>query len=454
MQPTFFSNSLVDDGTETISRMAQKLYSPFNFATQADAEEAAPAEEAPAEAAAPVEAPAPAEAAPAEAPPAAAPAETPAAPAAPAAETPAAQPQAAPAAAAPGTPAPAQAEAPAAPATEEKEELIGFDTTDLAEPSGNWLAKRIIWDRAQNQYEQIKGEFNKILEMRLPFFKRRAEIDRKILEPLYVSAGLDRVEIAKILEEFNTLLNLDQEKHATLDEREKKMRESALEDKKILEELHKDLASLVEYQNALDTFLDKLMEQVDVGRKYEEQGWQAYKDIGKELNDKKARDLWHGMKTPFKGLTDIGQYIQGPFKQDFDKIDATVQEHATRIKNTLQSLKEKGIDLKNYSKTLDEKMMKDAASKQQEVVVEEVVEEGGIMGTITSWWNMIRDALYSVYESTSTFVSGIYESIFGSSSEASEPEAVAEQPTAAPAAEQPAEPKADASHEEEKPTEN
>ena len=45
----------------------------------------------------------------------------------------------------------------------------------------------------------------------MPFFKRRAEIDRQILDPLYISAGLDQQEIATILEEFNTLLSVDQE---------------------------------------------------------------------------------------------------------------------------------------------------------------------------------------------------------------------------------------------------
>jgi hypothetical protein len=443
MQPAFFSSSLVSDGTETISRMAQKLYSPFSFATQSDADdaevEAAPVEEEHQEEApapAPVEeapAPAPVEEAPAPAPveeaPAPAPVEEAPAPA-PAQETPA--PAEAPAPADAAAPAPADAAAPAAaptppeapapaaeapaeapPVVEEQEELIGFDTIDLAEPSGNWLIKRLIWDRAEQRYEEIKQIFDQVLEMRMPFFKRRAEIDRKILEPLYVSAGLDQAEIAEILKEFNTLLTLDQETHAASDEREKKMYADAMEERKTLEQLHKDIIQLSNYEKALDTFLDKLMEQVNVARNYEKQGWQAYKDIGKELNDKKARDIYHGMANPKKGLTDIAQYIQGVFKKGFDEIDATVQENATRIKDAMQSLKEKGVDLKNYSKQLDKKIVDKKTAPVEEVIEEEVIEEEGIMGTLTSWWHMITDALYAVYESTSSFFVGIYESVTG-----------------------------------------
>jgi len=396
-------STLLDDGTGTMSEMAQKIYSPFTFSTRSDAEDAQVEEEAPA--------PEPdTEAEPTPAP-------------APAAEASAPAPAEAPAPAAEGAaePAPAkeeketkETEEEKAPAPEEgKEEVIGFDTIDLEEPSGNWLAKRRIWERSQERYEQIKGVFDQVLEMRMPFFKRRAEIDRQILEPLYISVGLDREEITKILEEFTTLLTVDEEKHATLDEREKKMQVAAMEDRKILEELQADIIQLSKYETTLDSFLDRLMEQVNLGRTYEKQAWDAYKEIGKILNDKKARDLYIGMDTPFKRLSDISDYIKGIFKQEFDKVDTTIQGHATKIKDTLQSLKEKGLDLKQFSKQIDEKLRQEeaAAKEQNEAGQQEAPEEeGGIMATITSWFNTVVESIYSIYESIMSYFTGSAES--------------------------------------------
>lgn len=418
---TFFSTSIVDD----TQAQGKKIYSPFTLSSAADAEsvdiedrhddappaeehqEAPPAEEAPAEQApAPVEQ---AESTPApEEPAATAPAPVEQAMPAPAAAPVQVTPVAAPAlqvlnpvGQVPAAPTP-QAASPA-PSEQAKEELIGFDTIDLAEPSGNWLLKRGIWEKAQAKYEQIKGVFDQVLESRMPFFKRRAEIDRQILDPLYISAGLDQEQIATILEEFNTLIGVDLEKHKQLDEREKKMQMAAIEEKKVLEQLQKDVAALDTYGKALDAFLDKLIEQVNLGRAAEKQAWQSYKDIGKELNDKKARELWLSMDTPFKRITDIQGYINGIFKQEFDKVDATIQKNASDIKSALQSLKEKGLDLKKFSKELDQKLGHEEAPvcpTQQEP------EEEGWMGMLTSWWNSFVEGLSGIYDSIMSYFSG------------------------------------------------
>lgn len=299
--------------------------------------------------------------------------------------------------------APIEQAPPPLPVEEPKEEFVGFDTIDLAEPSGNWLLKRDIWGKAQNKYEKIKGVFDQVLEARMPFFKRRAEIDRQTLDPLYISAGLDQEQIASILEEFNTLLSIDKDKQETLDERAKKMQAAAMEDKKTLEQLQKKVADLDTYSKALDSFLDKLSEQVNLGRAAEKQAWQAYKDIGKELNDKKARELWLGMETPFKRITDIESYIKGIFKQEFDKVCSTIEDNVQEIKNALQSLKEKGLDLKKFSKELDEKLQQQGAPKcempQQE-------EQEGWFGSLSSWLNSFQESIAGIYESIMTYFTG------------------------------------------------
>lgn len=296
----------------------------------------------------------------------------------------------------------------APPEAQVTDDIIGIDTVDLSDPAGNWLYKRIWWERAQSRYEQIQGVFDQILEMRMPFFKRRAEIDRQVLEPFYVNVGLDQAEMVGVLTKLNTLLDLEREKHKSLDERDRIMLDKILEDKKNLEQLHKDVALLAKYDDALDEALSKLDEQVNVARSNTKQAWKAYKDIGKELNDKRARELYYTMDTYLKNTTNVAQYIQGIFRQHFGQVDKTIQDNASRIKEGLQALKEKGVDLREYTNKLDEKIKKEDA-KEVEVVVEESEEEG-IMNTLGSWWQSFLDMLSSGYNWIISLFTGTSES--------------------------------------------
>ncbi len=432
VQSILCASGLVNNRIEMTPEALESFYSQgdafADLAHKADAEGAqvtaaddAPAADASAEQAAPdatasteeqpAEAPAAPEAATEAAPEAAAEAapapaeEQPAAPAAP--ETPAA-PAAAPEAA---TAAPAVPEVAPSAAQPEVNEIVGIDTADLNEPSGNWLYKRIWWERAQSRYEQVKGVFDQILEMRMPFFRRRVDIDRKILEPFYVDVGLQQSEMVEILTKLNDLIELEEEKHKSLDEHDKIMLDKIAEDKKILEQLHKDTQSLAKYDDALDDALDKLQEQVNVARNHEKQAWQAYKDIGKELNDKRARELYYSMDTYFKNVTNIAQYIQGAFRQHFMQLDKAIQDNAGRISDALQALKEKGVDLRSYTNQVNNRMQEEEEHVVEQEVIEEEepVEEGGIMHTLWSWWQAFVDGISSLYTSVMSYFTGAPE---------------------------------------------
>lgn len=301
-------------------------------------------------------------------------------------------------------------ETPAEQPAESEEDKVGIDTAELTNPAGNWLYKRIWWERAQNRYEQIKGVFDQILESRMPFSRRRSEIDRKVLEPLYVNAGMGQSEIVEILGELNQLLEIEQEKHKTLDNRQRALLAKVVEDKKILEQLQKDIQALGKFDDALDEALIKLMEQVNAARNYEKQAWNAYKEIGKELNDKRARELYYSMDTHFKNITNVADYVQGIFKQHFDKVDKSIQEYTLHIKDVLQSLREKGFDLKESIKQIDAQIQQEEAKKAEAAQETEPVEEGGIMHALGSWWHAITNSVYSGYQYLMSFIPGMSSS--------------------------------------------
>ncbi len=275
----------------------------------------------------------------------------------------------------------------------------------MKEPAGNWLLKRKWWTAAQERYSQIKDVFDQIHEARMPFYTRRAKIDRDVLEPLYIHAGLDRSDLIDVLSKFNTLLDVEQEKHKALDEQDQAMQAKALAQKKVLEDLQKDVTDLAQYDVGLDEFLNTLMEQINAARSYQNKAWQAYVNIGNELNDKRAHDLYYEMVSYLEGATAIQGYINGDFQKAFTQLEKTVAEQAKRITDTLTSLKESNIDFKEYSQKLDEKIQNEGKTEEPEAAPEEPEQEG-FMGMLMSWWNMIKDAFVSAYDWVMSFFSG------------------------------------------------
>ena len=74
--------------------------------------------------------------------------------------TPVEQPQPAPV---PMQPAPISPEQP----EQDEIEIKGIDTVDINEPKGNWLYKRIWWEKAERTYEKIKQLTDKYFSLNL-----------------------------------------------------------------------------------------------------------------------------------------------------------------------------------------------------------------------------------------------------------------------------------------------
>jgi hypothetical protein len=95
-------------------------------------------------------------------------------------------------------PAPSKIEAPAPieeepiviPEETEMQAPAGIDTVSLENPQGNWLYKRIWWERAEERYEKIRLLVDAVWESRTIFFVKRNELDRNVLDPFYLNVGI------------------------------------------------------------------------------------------------------------------------------------------------------------------------------------------------------------------------------------------------------------------------
>lgn len=228
------------------------------------------------------------------------------------------------------------------------EEPIGIDTIDLKDPQGNWLFKRIWWERAQIRYEKIRALVDQIWEFRVRFFLSRSELDRTVLDPFYVFVGFGQGELQQILSDL--ISRIEQEstnQDHVLNTSEKELFFDIKAEKKSLEDLNNNLSVITTLDHSVDTALERLMEQINRVRTYERDAWNQFKEIGYVLNDAKARELYYKMDSSWRTIKDIYKYLQNDFANHFQELTTKISSEINNVKTILQELKNKGIDLKN-----------------------------------------------------------------------------------------------------------
>src|SRR5882724_2830688 len=138
---------------------------------------------------------------------------------------------------------------------EPAEELVGIDTVSLEDPQGNWLFKRIWWERAEDRYGKIRDLVNAIWESRTTFFMQRNELDKKVLDPFYLSIGMGQGELQTILSEMDEFFKKEQEKRGDLNEQERTLHETLTTEQESLQQLKTDVESISSLDQAVDDAL-------------------------------------------------------------------------------------------------------------------------------------------------------------------------------------------------------
>lgn len=271
-----------------------------------------------------------------------------------------------------------------------EDDTKGISTLDIDEPQGNWLYKRLWWQRAEQQYEKTKGLVDQIMEARMGFFSRRTELDRNILDPFYLDVGLSRGTLEEIIE---TLVAKSQEKreHGGELKPEERAFLSLIEaEKNNLEQLQKDIQKISDVDHSIDDAVDVLIKQINQARNFERQSWRNFKQIAQELNDKKARELYYGMVTYFQNINDVAGYIQGPLSQHFNQLEALAKEQVNKVQQAMKILKEKGVDFKKQSHQFEE-----APKQECAVEIEKVPEQP--RGFFARSWAFVSSGLGAVW---------------------------------------------------------
>jgi hypothetical protein len=247
-----------------------------------------------------------------------------------------------------------------------EEEPIGIDTMSLDNPQGNWLFKRIWWERAEERYEKIRILVDTIWEFRTKFFIERSKLDRDVLDPFYISVGIDQGELEAILAEINEFLETQSSKQEDMSDDERLIYENYATQEEALKSLQNDVLSIGRLDKAVDEALRTLMDQINRVRQYETDAWKNFKEIAKILNDTKARELYFTIDGAAKNIKSISSYLEREFFTHFNKLITDAAQVVNRVQRQMDALKEKGIRFQRQTEIIEQQKQQAAAEDEDD----------------------------------------------------------------------------------------
>ncbi len=290
-------------------------------------------------------------------------------------------------------------------AVEEQDSLVqqGIDSFE-AEGSGNWLLKRVWWEKTESVYESIKHIFNQVLDSRTHFITARNKLDRE-LDIFYGEMGLEQGPLHDIITHILSLMEkMRASQGDVLSPKEEDLVKKTKEKEQVLLQLKADIKGIQTVEEKLDQALNTLFKQIDVCSEYEQRAWTMLKDIARELNDKEARKSFYQTEALLEDIKKIQTYLNGPFSHYFDQTTQLAREYAHKITTNMQNLRNQGIDLQKEALRLenerDEPQPKPKVAKE----VAKKKESAGFFGSITQFFKNIWNSIFGWFGASETKV--------------------------------------------------
>ena len=285
-----------------------------------------------------------------------------------------------------------------------QEEMMSIDTMDLDQPEGNWLNKRIWWERAKDKYKECREVFEAIFASRMGYLEKRSEIEKMVLDPFYRAIGLEQADLKDVLDDLISIIEEErQAREGNLDEKARAFRETVSSAKKDIEQLKLDIDAVSNIDNAVDTAVNKLNDKINEAQKFEQSAWDEFDAIARELSDKRAYERYYVIDGIHKNLKELQKYINGEFSTYFEGLVKAAQEKTDRAKKEVKALKDQGIDVEERAKLLvsDEQAAKEEAERaakaaEQARKAAEAAKIGwlgrawaGFVGMLKGLWNLL-----------------------------------------------------------------
>lgn len=280
-------------------------------------------------------------------------------------------------------------------AKEEKEKQaddeIGqmLDTIDIEE-SGNWLLKRVWWEQAESVFEKIISLNDSIVKTQMDYFAKRNEAD-KTLNLFYRTIGYESGELNETIDFLIAESQKERESMGELTIQEREFLELLNEKKKELEQLKSDLKELAQMDETLTATVTQVIEQVNRCRDYEKDAWTSFKEIGRSLDDKKARTLFYQAETDFKNIQNISRYLKQDLINYFHNLLTQIEQLSSNIALKIDAFKKEGFDLQERSEMLKrtDELKKQNKNVEGQQIKQQKIQGKGWFATVKNWFKSI-----------------------------------------------------------------
>jgi hypothetical protein len=257
-----------------------------------------------------------------------------------------------------------------------------------ADDSGNWVLKRVWWEKAEDAFGKIMALNLQIAQQQMEYFSARNEIDKELdgrkRELILTFDDLEKTitHLLGLVEKTESLGELDLKNDS--------FRASVLENKDQLIKLKDDLSKLSKLDSEMDQAIINVIDQVQKCNDYEARAWEDFKQIGRVLNDELAKSLYYQVVNYRKNIKMILRYLKSDLHPSFEGLMARAVTLLDEIKKTVVQLRENGIDLVYESKMIHEGARYSEQAEAQSHS-QKPVKKTGIWGAVQNILGMLKD---------------------------------------------------------------
>lgn len=252
-----------------------------------------------------------------------------------------------------------------------------LDTIDV-NGSGNWLEKRIWYEKAQAAFDDILVLVNHVVDMRTQFLNEVNAIGHKI-DAFYETVHFDKGQLDDKFKEILLALEFEQKLKGDLTEVERNLQTSIKQELVSIDQLGKNIKLIGDVDGKIDQALMQAFKTIDECRDYESKAWATFKDIGKEIDDKKARNLYYEMRNFQENIDQKSNYLSSSLLPYLHNIlVAKIESIIATINQSIEQLKQKGVDLSEIMKSEEEHdvaELKEREKTSNVIAVEKALEE-------------------------------------------------------------------------------
>ena len=281
-------------------------------------------------------------------------------------------------------------------------EMMSIDTMDLEQPEGNWLNKRVWWERAKDKYKECREVFEAIFASRMAFLEKRSQVEKTIFDPFYRDMGLEHAELRQVVTSLIDYIEEEREETGSLTEKERTFLDKVTAAKKDLEQVKLDVDAINNIDDAIDKAVNTLSNKINEAHRFEQSAWDEFDAIAHELSDKRAHDRYYVIDGIHKNLKDLQKYISAEYTTYFDGLVKAAQDKTERAKKEVKGLKDQDINLEDQAKLLvaeDQAQEDEEAKRAAQKAAEEAKKaaEAAKLGILGKTWKWLVGALKSLW---------------------------------------------------------